>query len=133
MRSAPPADSGEWSRVDHPSSRRSARSRARPAGADAARRARSRELGELDGEAAAHRHRVLAGGHELGRARGHLERVHVGELELCVVRVLGLAHRRAEDAAVPERYAGNTLAELHMLTVPTRLGNLAVEYECANH
>src|SRR6266498_2830800 len=82
----------------------------------------SANVGELDGEAAAHLHGVLAGRHELGRARGGLEGVHVRELPLSVVTVWGLAHRCSEDLPMPERPAGNLSTQFGMLVVALRIG-----------
>ena len=44
-----------------------------------------------------------------------------------------LAHRRAEDLAVPERPAGNPAADLCMRGVLLRIGLLSVEYEDSDH
>src|SRR5438874_12864006 len=87
---------------------------------------------ELDREAAAHLHRVLAGRHELRRACRDLEGIHVCELPLGVVTMLGLAHRRAEDLAVAESPARHLSAELDVLRVALRIGLLVVENERSN-
>ena len=62
-------------------------------------------------------HGVLAGRHELLRARRRLEGVHVGELPLGVVRVQRLTHGSAEDLPVAERPARDGPAELGVALV----------------
>ena len=70
---------------------------------------------------------------ELRRARGLAKRLHVRELPLRVVVVDRVAHRRAEDLAVPERRALDPPAELGVLLVPLRIRLPLVEHEDAYH
>src|SRR5262249_5773192 len=88
---------------------------------------------EHHGELATQLHRVLAGRHELVAAGRRLERLHVGPLELGVVAVRRLAHRRAEDLAVTEGPARIPPAPLDVLFVPIRVRLSVVQDDRANH
>src|SRR3954451_9058553 len=77
--------------------------------------------------------RVLARGHELVAPRRALERILVGELPLRVVRVRGLAHRRAEDLAVAEHRVRYLPADLRVLRVGICVRLLFVQHDNAIH
>src|SRR3954466_4937260 len=90
-------------------------------------------VGEENGEAAAHLHGVLARRHELLTARRGLERLLVRELPLGVVAVLRLAHRRAEHAPVAERRALDLATQLDVLRIAIWIRRDVIKNDCSHH
>src|SRR6266511_1268699 len=94
----------------------------------------SANLGEVHLEGDTHRHGILDRGAHLRRTHRALEGLAVRVLEFGVVVKLGLAHRRSEDLAVPERSCSwDSVAKRHVLLVAREIDLSLIDDERANH